>query len=76
MADRGIMIQNLFIDKDAVIAHVNTPTMLKNKSQFEPEEVHRDRKVAQKRIHVERVIGQEKTFINLKRDLNLNLVTL
>ena len=73
MADRGIMVQDLFINKDV---HVNTPTMLKGKSQLEPEEVHRDRKVASKRIHVERVIGLAKTFKILKRDLNSNLVTL
>ncbi len=57
MADRGIMVQDLFASRDIF---VNTPTMLKGKSQLEPEEVHKDRKVASKRIHIERVIGLAK----------------
>ena len=73
MADRGIMVGDLFINENV---HVNTPTMLKGKSQLEPEEVHRDRKVASKRIHVERVIGLAKTYKILKKDLNVNLITL
>ena len=58
MADRGIMVQDLFATQDVF---VNTPTMLKGKSQLEPEEVVHDRRVASKRIHVERVIGLAKT---------------
>ena len=66
MADRGIMVQDLFASKDIC---VNTPTMLKGKSQLEPHEVVHDRRVASKRIHVERVIGLGKTFKILKKDL-------
>ena len=73
MADRGIMVQDLFASKDI---NVNTPTMLKGKSQLEPEEVINDRKVASKRIHVERVIGLAKTYKILKKDLNSSLTTL
>ena len=73
MADRGIMVQDLFASKSV---HVNTPTMLKGKAQLEPEEVHRDRKVAAKRIHIERVIGLAKTYKILKKDLNSTLITL
>ncbi|XP_033762333.1 uncharacterized protein LOC117343891 [Pecten maximus] len=36
MADRGIMVQDLFATHDV---HVNTPSMLKGKTQLEPEEV-------------------------------------
>ena len=54
MADRGIMVQDLFANENVV---VNTPTMLKGISQLEPEDIVRDRRVASKRIHVERVIG-------------------
>jgi hypothetical protein len=43
MADRG-MIQDLFTVKDV---HVNTPTMLKEKTRLEP----KDRRVAHKLIH-------------------------
>ncbi|XP_069119303.1 uncharacterized protein, partial [Argopecten irradians] len=59
MADRGIMVQDLFAAQDV---HVNTPSMLKGKSQLEPEEVVRDRRIASKRIHVERVIGLAKRY--------------
>ena len=72
MADRGIMVQDLFAGKDV---YVNTPTMLKGKSQLEPEEVHRDRKVASKRIHVERIIGLAKTY-KILNGINSNWMTL
>ena len=54
MADRGNMVQDLFAQDDL---HVNTPTMFKGKSQLEPEEVVKDRRIASKRIHIERVFG-------------------
>ncbi|XP_063437815.1 uncharacterized protein LOC134718896 [Mytilus trossulus] len=66
MADRGIMVQDLFANNDV---YVNTPTMLKGKSQLEPEEIVRDRRVASKRIHIERVIGLAKRFKILKSEL-------
>ena len=59
MADRGIMVQDLFAPRDV---HVNTPTMLKGKSQLYATEVVRDRRIASKRIHVERLIGLCKKF--------------
>ena len=59
MADRGIMCQDLFADQDV---KVNTPHMLKGKSQLDPEIVVQDRRLASERIHVERVIGLAKTF--------------
>ena len=66
MADRGIMVQDLFASKDV---KVNTPTMLKGKSQLEEHEVVGDRRIASKRIHVERVIGLAKTYKILKKEL-------
>lgn len=63
MADRGIMVQDLFASHDV---YVNTPTLLKGKSQLNPEEVVKDRRIASKRIHVERVIGLGKTYKILK----------
>ena len=47
MADRGILVQDLVISKNV---HVNTPTMLRGKSQLKPHEVTIDRKIASKRI--------------------------
>ena len=66
MADRGIMVQDLFANENVV---VNTPTMLKGISQLEPEDIVRDRRVASKRIHVERVIGLSKRFKILRNEL-------
>ncbi|XP_062614575.1 uncharacterized protein LOC134276331 [Saccostrea cucullata] len=59
MADRGIMVQDLFAPMDVF---VNTPTMLKGKSQLEPKDVVKDRRIASKRIHVERIIGLSKRY--------------
>ena len=59
MADRGIMVQDLFASKDV---KVNTPTMMRGRSQLSSEEVIGDRRIAAKRIHVERVIGLAKTY--------------
>lgn len=73
MADRGIMVQDFFANNDV---YVNTPTMLKGKSQLELEEIVRDRRVASKRIHIERVIGLAKRFKILKSELqNYQTVT-
>lgn len=66
MADRGILVQDLFDNQDVF---VNTPTMLKGKSQLEPTDVIRDRRIASKRIHVERVIGLGKTFKIRRKEL-------
>ncbi|XP_048242560.1 uncharacterized protein LOC124133758 [Haliotis rufescens] len=73
MADRGIMVQDLFAAQDV---QVNTPTMLKGKSQLEPEDVVKDRRIASKRIHVERIIGLSKTFKILKKHLPPSKVVL
>ncbi|XP_046543594.1 uncharacterized protein LOC124253791 [Haliotis rubra] len=66
MADRGILVQDLFAAQDV---HVNTPTTLKGRSQLEPHEIVKDRRIASKRIHVERIIGLSKTFKILKVNL-------
>jgi hypothetical protein len=73
MADRGIMVQDLFANKDV---KVNTPTMLAGKSQLEPETVVKDRRIASKRIHVERVIGLAKNFKILSSELPMSKVNL
>lgn len=66
MADRGIMVQDLFASQNV---SVNTPHMLRGKSQLEPADVVHDRGVSSKRIHIERVIGLAKTFKILERTL-------
>lgn len=51
--------QDLFANNDV---QVNTPTFLKGKSKLDAHEVVHDRRVASKRIHVERVIGLAKRY--------------
>lgn len=51
MGDRGIMVQDLFANNDV---QVNTPTFLKGKSKLDAHEVVHDRRVASKRIHIDR----------------------
>jgi hypothetical protein len=67
MADRGFNVQDLFATKNV---HVNIPSFLKGKSQLSAEHVARDRRIASKRIHIERVIGLAKTFRILKHPLS------
>jgi DDE superfamily endonuclease/Helix-turn-helix of DDE superfamily endonuclease len=66
MADRGIMIQDLFAPHNV---QVNTPHMLKGKHQLSETELVFDRRIASKRIHIERVIGLSKTFKILQKEL-------
>lgn len=65
---------SMFLPKDSVTAdrriwfapidvYVNTPTMLKGKSQLKPRDVVWDRIIASQRINVERVIGLSKTYL-------------
>lgn len=51
MADMGIMVQNLFENKNVL---VNTTSMLSGRSQFEPNETTKDRGVASERILFEK----------------------
>ena len=61
MADRGIMVQDLFANKHV---QVNTPSMLKGKPQLDAVTVVRDRRIASKRIHIE-------TYSRIHHSLNL-----
>ena len=67
------MVQDLFAVQNV---KVNTPTFLKGKSQLDPVEVIHDRRIASKRIHVERVIGLAKCFKILKYELPSSKVPL
>lgn len=57
MADRGMMVQVLFACQNVF---VNTPTMLKGKSELNPQDVVKDRWCFSKRVHVKRLIGLAK----------------
>jgi hypothetical protein len=67
MADRGIMVQDIFACQDVA---VNTPQTMRGKNQHDPETVIKDRRISSKRVHVERVIGLAKTYKILSTDLD------
>lgn len=73
MADRGFNVQDLFAAKNV---GVNIPSFLRGKSQLGQAEIAKDRKIASKRIHIERVIGLAKTFKILKQPILAQRVSL
>ena len=73
LADRGIMVQDLFASKNVT---VNTPTSMKGKSQLDPVTVVKDRRIASKRIHVERLIGYTKSYKIFKKALSTKQINM
>ena len=71
MADRGIMVQDLFASKDV---QVNTPMTMKGRTQLPADIVVKDRKIASKRVHVERVIGLAKQYKILTTKMDIQRV--
>ena len=61
------MVQDLFANQDV---RVNTPRTMKGRTQLPAEVVLEDRKIASKRVHVERVIGLAKTYKILSAKLD------
>lgn len=68
-----IMVQDLFANRDVL---VNTTSMLSVRSQLEPNEFAKDRRVASKRIRIERIIGLAKIYKILKKEICQNKVQL
>ena len=64
---RGIMVQDLFANKDV---KVNTPRTMKGVTQLPAQVVVEDRRIASKRVHVERVIALAKTYKILKETMD------
>lgn len=67
MSDKGFNVQDLFIPAGVTI---NIPEFFKKKNRMSGQAVAKDRKIASKRVHVERIIGLAKTFKILKSPLN------
>jgi hypothetical protein len=67
MADRGFRVQDLFAPHGVTI---NMPNFLKGRSQLPGVSVLKDRKLASKRVHIERLIGLMKTYKILTMPLN------
>ena len=66
MSDKGFNVQDLFIHANVTI---NIPEFFKKKNRMSSKTVADDRKIASKRVHVERIIGLAKTFKILKHPL-------
>ena len=67
MADKGFDVQDIFAPVDVT---VNIPTFFKKQNRMAGSTVMRDRKIAAKRVHVERIIGLGKTYKILCHPLN------
>ena len=73
MADRGIMVQDLFAHS---CVRTNTPHKLQGNHQLDAEALVADRRIASKRILIERIIGLGKTFKILTQVMNGTKVAL
>lgn len=67
MADKGFNVQDLF---EARRVTINIPTFFSKKNRLSGNTVMNDRKIASKRVHIERIIGLAKTFKILCQPLN------
>ncbi len=67
MADKGFNVQDMFVAHDV---RINIPSFFKKKNRMSGATVLKDRKLASKRVHVERIIGLAKTYKILTRPLN------
>jgi hypothetical protein len=59
MADKGFNVQDLFATSNVTI---NIPTFFKKNNRISGKTVMKDRRIASKRVHVERIIGLAKTY--------------
>lgn len=73
MADKGFNVQDLFAMHDV---QINIPSFFTKKNRMSGIQVIHDRKISSKRVHIERVIGNAKTYKILVNGLNGTEVTL
>lgn len=59
LADKGFNVQDLFVHQEV---RINIPTFFSKKNRLSSSTVLKDRKIASKRVHIERIIGLAKTF--------------
>jgi len=67
MSDKGFDVQDIFAPYDV---SVNIPTFFSKRNRMSGKTVLHDRKIASKRVHVERFIGLAKTYKILSSPLN------
>ncbi|KAK4309446.1 hypothetical protein Pmani_018943 [Petrolisthes manimaculis] len=68
MADKGFNVQDMFINPNV---EINIPEFFRKKTRLSEKSVLKDRKIASKRVHVERLIGLAKTFKMLTSPLSV-----
>lgn len=68
MADKGFNVQDIFAVRDV---QINIPAFFKKNNKLSPETRQKDRKIASKRVHVERVIGMAKVYTICQHRLNV-----
>ena len=69
MSDKGFNVQDLFAPYDITL---NLPTFMTGKNQLPPQALAKDRKIASKRVLIERIIGLAKTYKILTAQLTDN----
>ncbi len=67
MADKGFNVQDLFVPRKVSI---NIPSFFKKKNRMSGQMIMNDRKIASKRVHIERIIGLAKTYKILREPMN------
>ena len=67
MADKGFNVQDIFAPFDV---QINIPNFFSKKNRMSGDTVLKDRKIASKRVHIERIIGLGKTYKILDRRMN------
>ena len=73
MADRGFLIRDELAFRGA---HLKMPAFTRGKRQLSAMEVHSSRQLARARIHIDRVVGQLKTFRMLQTIVPITQVDL
>ncbi|XP_070184167.1 uncharacterized protein [Littorina saxatilis] len=68
MADKGFNVQDIFAPRNVLI---NIPAFFKKKNRLGVATLQKDRKIASKRVHVERIIGMAKVYTICQHKLNL-----
>ena len=66
MVDKGFKIQDILAPYDIKLS---IPTFLKKRNQFQPKTRNSDKRIASKRVHIERIIGLAKTYKILTQPL-------
>ena len=66
MADRGFEVQDLLVESNLLL---NAPTFKGNKQSLSKTDVKKTHKIAHLRIHVERAIGQVKSWFRIFQEV-------